>query len=142
MRNKYTKELLEPIVRDSKTWADVCRKLGVEPMTGAQCHIKKRAVDFNIDFSHFLGKSVTKGRVSTRKKPVLSYCFNGSKINSHTLKNKLINEGLKEKECEICKNSYWMDEPIPLELHHIDGNHSNNKIDNLQILCPNCHAQQ
>ena len=30
--------------------------------------------------------------------------------------------------------------PIMLELHHIDGNHNNNKLENLQMLCPNCHS--
>ena len=43
--------------------------------------------------------------------------------------------------CESCKNSEWMEKPIPLDLEHVDGNFLNNKIDNLRLLCPNCHSQ-
>lgn len=141
MRNRYTKDILEPIIKDSKTWADVCRKLGVKPMTGTQCHIKKRANDFKIEYSHFLGKSIIKGRTSSCKKNALKYISDGGK-NSNKLRIKLIEDGLKQKRCEICKNDRWQDKDIPLELHHIDGNHFNNDLRNLQILCPNCHSQQ
>ena len=58
------------------------------------------------------------------------------------MKQKLIRDGIKEAKCEICGLANWMGQPIPLELHHKDGNHYNNDFDNLAILCPNCHAQQ
>ena len=54
---------------------------------------------------------------------------------------RLIDDGIKEARCECCKLSEWMGKPIPLELHHKDGNHYNNDLSNLEILCPNCHAQ-
>jgi 5-methylcytosine-specific restriction endonuclease McrA len=63
-------------------------------------------------------------------------------ISAHKLKLKLIEEGYKKHQCEICLNSEWMGLPIPLELHHIDGDHTNNRLENLQVLCPTCHAQQ
>ena len=53
----------------------------------------------------------------------------------------MFNEGLKERKCECCGNTEWMGKPIALELHHLDGDNTNNKLENLQILCPNCHAQ-
>ena len=56
------------------------------------------------------------------------------------MKNKIIYEGLKEYRCEMCGNTTWLDNPIPLELHHKDGNSFNNVFDNLQLLCPNCHS--
>lgn len=141
MRNKYTKELLEPIVKDSSTWAEVCRKMGVEPMTGSQSHLKKRAVDFGIDFSHFLGQAHNRGK-QFKKKAAIEYCYNGSNEPSDRLKKKLIRDGYKEAECEVCGLSEWRGQPIVLELDHKDSNHSNNELDNLQILCPNCHAQE
>ncbi len=64
----------------------------------------------------------------------------GRKINSHKLKTILIRDGLKEMKCEICGNYDWMGNKIPLELHHVNGDHWDNRIDNLKILCPNCHA--
>lgn len=56
------------------------------------------------------------------------------------LHDRLLREGIKEYKCECCGNSEWMGQPIVLELHHIDGDHNNNKLENLQFLCPNCHA--
>ena len=46
----------------------------------------------------------------------------------------------QENKCNKCELSIWLGEKIPLELEHIDGNHSNNKRDNLEALCPNCHS--
>ena len=54
----------------------------------------------------------------------------------------MFKDGLKEKKCEICGISTWFNIELPLELHHKDGNHYNNQLDNLQILCPNCHSIQ
>lgn len=64
-----------------------------------------------------------------------------STYQSFKLKNKLLKEGLKECKCEKCNNTEWLGKPIPLELHHINGDRTDNRIENLQILCPNCHAQ-
>lgn len=49
-------------------------------------------------------------------------------------------EQVKEKKCEICGNTEWMGQPIKLEVHHIDGDRTNNTLENLQWLCKNCHA--
>lgn len=65
---------------------------------------------------------------------------NGPTIHSHKLKLKLIKDGIKDDKCEVCGNSQWLNKKIPLELHHKDGDHYNNELSNLQILCPNCHA--
>lgn len=142
MRVKYTKETLEPIIKNSYTWSDVCRKIGIKPASGSQSHIKKRSVDFGIDFSHFLGKSIIKGRNCPTSKNIQLYLDNKIKIGSHNLKLKLIKSGLKKEECERCKNSYWMGEKIVLELDHINNNHYDNCLSNLAILCPNCHSQK
>lgn len=61
-------------------------------------------------------------------------------FNGQSLKKKLINNGIKEEKCEKCGNTMWLGQKIHLHLHHKDGNHKNNYIDNLQLLCPNCHA--
>ena len=53
----------------------------------------------------------------------------------------MISQGIKKYECEKCHNTEWNGQAIPLQIHHIDGNHFNNSLDNLQLLCPNCHAQ-
>ena len=55
-------------------------------------------------------------------------------------RDRLIEFGCKQRVCDICGNTKWNGEDIPLEVHHIDGNHDNNKLSNIQFLCPNCHA--
>lgn len=61
-------------------------------------------------------------------------------FQTHKLKSRLLKEGIKQHSCECCGLSFWLDKPIPLELHHVDGNKYNNQIENLSLLCPNCHA--
>lgn len=60
---------------------------------------------------------------------------------TYKLKNRLFKSGLKENKCEICGISEWLGKTINCELHHKDGNKNNHKLENLQILCPNCHSQ-
>lgn len=52
----------------------------------------------------------------------------------------MIKEGLKEAKCECCGRTEWLGIPIPLELHHINEVHTDNRLENLLVLCPNCHA--
>jgi hypothetical protein len=60
---------------------------------------------------------------------------------SHKLRLRLLEEGLKLEECEICKLREWNGKKIPLQLDHIDGNNSNHILSNLRVICPNCHSQ-
>ncbi len=67
-------------------------------------------------------------------------CENGKFISASKLRKRLIEEHIKEEKCEMCHNSEWMGQKIPLELHHKNNNHYDNRLDNLQILCSNCHS--
>lgn len=71
--------------------------------------------------------------------PYAEYIANG-KVQSNKLRIKLLREGLKDHKCESCGNDTWINQAIPLEVHHKDGDKTNNELDNLQLLCPNCHA--
>lgn len=72
---------------------------------------------------------------------LIEYLEKSVDIQSNKVRKKLLAEGYKEHKCECCKLSEWLDEPIPLELHHKDGNRFNNTIENFELLCPNCHAK-
>lgn len=62
-------------------------------------------------------------------------------IQGYTLKLRLFRDGYKSKQCEMCGLVEWNGQPAPLELDHINGVNSDNRLENLRILCPNCHAQ-
>lgn len=141
MRINYTKELLENAVKEAYSYAEVCRKIGLKPIGGNYKTLKKKLNEFNIDYSHFTGQSWNKGisklnKISRFKlEEILQENINYS---SHALKKRLISENIKNNKCEICEIS---GEEISLELHHINGDHYDNRIENLQILCPNCHSK-
>jgi 5-methylcytosine-specific restriction endonuclease McrA len=88
-------------------------------------------------------KAVKRGAVVPRESitPIEELVV-GRKGTSRThLKNRLINEGLKESRCEECGITEWRGSPLSMELHHVNGDGSDNRLENLQLLCGNCHAQ-
>ncbi len=94
----------------------------------------------NITYKGKQGWNTTPGPTNNFYIPVKEYLGTEKFITSHKLKTKLIKEGIKENRCEKCGRAEWLGMPIPLELHHKDGNHYNNELNNLKVLCPNCHA--
>ena len=71
---------------------------------------------------------------------LVDYLEKSKDIQSNKIRIKLLQEGLKEHRCECCGLTTWLNKPIPLELHHKDGNRYNNVLENFELLCPNCHA--
>jgi hypothetical protein len=61
--------------------------------------------------------------------------------NRGQLKARLLSQGLKENRCEQCGISVWRGVPLSLALHHINGDRLDNRVENLELLCPNCHSQ-
>jgi hypothetical protein len=138
---KYTKEILELIIIQCNTWHEVCLKLGLKPLSGSQAHIKKITDKFNLNYSHFRGAGWrTKYPEKIIYVPIEDYLTNKRYCSSHKLKLKLFKAKLKEKKCERCGIIEWLGGPAPLELDHINGDHFDNMLENLKILCPNCHA--
>ena len=141
-RNRYTKELLAEAVQACTSWSAVCRKLGVTPATGAQSHLTRRAKQFGIDSSHFTGPGWNRGKVLGPKRPITDYLVQqgAPKITASKLRQKLDENKLLPNKCQHCNRRKWLGAAIPLELDHINGDHFDNRIENLQSLCPNCHA--
>ena len=83
-----------------------------------------------------------RGAVVSRPQALpLSELLAGPNRNRLNIKQRLVRLGLKANHCEICGVSEWLERPLTLHLHHVNGNGSDNRLENLQLLCPNCHSQ-
>lgn len=134
--NEYRKKYYIDLIKNSFSLREVCLKAGLVVTTGNYDTLKKIIKDENIDVSHF--KRQTKN--ITEKRDITYYLKKDVKIGTSLLKKKLFQEELKEKRCECCGSTDWMGKPINLQLHHINGDNTDNRLENLQILCPNCHS--
>ncbi len=140
-KRRYTDKQLEEAVAGSYTIRAVLDKIGLTPAGGNYEMIQKRIRELGLDTSHFLGQAVLRGKTHKYNTRILDKVLVHEKVeNTWRLKSRLLREGLKEHRCECCKASEWMSEPIPLELHHRDGDRTNNSLSNIELLCPNCHA--
>jgi hypothetical protein len=138
----YTDEQFIEAVRTSLSFRQVLSKLGLKQAGGNYCIMKQRIKDMGLDTSHMTGQAHLKGKTHDfTKKPIEYYLTENSRHQSYKLKNRLLQEGLKQHKCECCGITEWMGKPTPIELDHINGNRYDNRLKNLRILCPNCHAQ-
>ena len=135
--NKFSKEYVKNIVKQCSSIADFCRYVGWKPRGDNYRIFHKYVYEYDLDISHFIGY-----KSNTKKNNSEEYLIQNSyKITSNRLLKKLLEEGKKEYKCECCGLSEWNGKSISLELHHINGEHYDNRIENIQVLCPNCHAQ-
>lgn len=120
-------------IEENQSKAFICKQLQCKPET-----LNNYLNKWNIIYK---GNQGGRGQIDKNYKPAVEY-IKSTNVKSHLLKTKLIRDGLRENKCELCGISDWNGCILPLELHHIDGNHYNNNLENLQILCPNCHSIQ
>lgn len=127
---KFTKDDIEKIVKDSNSYKEVAEKLGY---SGADKNSKAREAiaELGIDASH-LNNNAKKGTFD------YSRFVYGKELKGSDSLNAIA--ALRGRACECCGLTEWMKRPIALEIHHIDGDRLNNNLDNLQLLCLNCHA--
>ncbi len=143
---RWTDEELKLAVSQSRSVRSVLKKLNLIPAGGNYAQIRNRIKDLKIDDSHFTGKGWNVGWGFDPRRPsktIEEHLTEGSRIQSYKLKKYLFNAGLKMPKCELCG---WaevsVDGRIPVELDHINGVHIDNRLDNLRVLCPNCHSLQ
>lgn len=137
----WNEDKLRSAVLTSLSIRNVLKLLGLAEAGGNYQTIQNAIEKLNLDISHFRGQSWRKGLPSPAPKRSLQEILVKKKHeNTYRLKNRLLKEGVKERLCEKCNLREWFQQPTPLELHHIDGDRKNNQLENLSLLCPNCHA--
>ncbi|MGW3412181.1 HNH endonuclease signature motif containing protein [Streptomyces sp. NPDC000888] len=143
---KWTREILEPVVAASMSVNEVLRRLGLEVVGGHHTNISRRIKAYGIDTSHFTPVVRTeRQRYNQRRRTAEEILTEDTsahprRIPSSRLKRAIGELGVEE-HCALCGiEGVWLGEPLPLEVDHIDGNWRNNRIENLRLLCPNCHS--
>ena len=142
---RYSDEDFTAAVKESISIAQVLKKLGQAPHGGSYKTFNLRAKKLGIDISHFLGEGHLKGKTHNWS-PKISLTdllvANSDRALYTYHKQRIIDEGLLKNECSKCGlKDEWQGEPIVLHLDHINGDHFDHRIENLRLLCPNCHSQ-
>lgn len=118
-------------ISNNESKAYMSLQLNCKPET-LNSYLKKMRIEYS-------GNKGSKGKQSNLYKTAEEY-IKSPCVKSHKLKGKLLKDNVKEHICERCRKSSWLNKQIPLELHHKDGDRYNNELENLELLCPNCHA--
>jgi len=143
VRLSYTKEELKKAAKNSYSKAMTLRSLGIPPAGGNYKILDKYTRKWNIDTSHFTGKGHLKGKTHNwaKKIPLTEILVKNSNYSSNNnLKKRLKKANLIKTECYKCGITEWHGQKLSLHLDHINGNNLDNRIENLRMLCPNCHS--
>lgn len=140
-RRKYTKEEFIEAWEASDSIAECARKLNLTIFGSTYRTMATTAKELNLTKTHMTGQAWLKGKHhgwSPRRSNEIIFVA-GKNENNNILKQRLLEMGWSW-ECHSCGLKEWLGEKIPIELEHVDGDSTNNVIENLKFLCPNCHA--
>lgn len=137
--NKFTKEELETIVHKYNDWNCIMAEIGYKTCTYV-VQLKEKCDKLGISYTHVIYPTVFS---ITRRYALDEILVENSPYcgGMRNLLRRLKKERNWEHKCSVCNLTTWNEKPIPLEIDHIDGCHSNNTYENLRAICPNCHAQ-
>lgn len=139
----FSKDEIQYALDISNGYTRALRYLGIGGMSSIKT-LKELIKEYSLDDSKCIknGKLARINACSSARIPLSDILVNNSTYtNRNRLKIRLISEGYKKNCCEICGISNWNNKPIVLQLHHKNGIANDNRLDNLMLLCPNCHSQ-
>lgn len=146
--NQIPKEELQELINNSTTIVEVLTKLKVDAYNGNHKILVKRINNESIDINNL---------VNNRKSHLSLKMFNSnfkvdniekdifaidSIVSKATIKKYILKNNLINYSCQKCKNTgEWLNSKLSLQLDHINGVNTDNRLENLRFLCPNCHSQ-
>ncbi|MFB7162933.1 HNH endonuclease signature motif containing protein [Streptomyces sp. NPDC056242] len=134
---RHTDEALRAAVAESRSIRDVVRRLGINNVGGNQAHIGRRIAALGIDTSHFAPPAHKPGKAPTN--PLALRSPEDGRVHGVRLRRELLRIGVAE-QCATCARSEGRGRPISLEVDHVSGEWWDNRLENLRLLCPNCHG--
>lgn len=137
---EFSDEEFKSIVKQSTSITNCCELLGLSIYgDNGRIQIKKRCEELNIPVPQY-NQHINKNQAYYSLEEIL--IKDSPYKNTTSLKKRLLNEKIIPNKCAICGNEgIWNSKPLSLQLHHINGVSNDNRIENLQLLCPNCHSQ-
>lgn len=130
---KFSEEQLQKFVQKSNSFAELKRKIRYADSRGSSLpSLKKMIEKYQFDIGHFTGQGWNQNNFD------YSRFRKGNAVKSADAVKALSYK--RGRKCECCGLTEWQRQEIPLQVHHLDGDRLNNEEENLQLLCPNCHA--
>jgi HNH endonuclease len=138
---RYTETEARAAIAASTNWSEALRLLGLRAAGGNHRVLKRWAQAWRITTDHFDPHAHVRLHLRPEPIPLERALVEHSTYNRGSLKKRLFASGLKDRKCELCGQAEeWRGRPMSLILDHINGVHDDNRLENLQIVCPNCAA--
>lgn len=137
----YTEQEAREAIAVSLSWAESLRNLGLCPSGGAWRILKKYAEIWEIPTDHFDPRVAMRRNLTRKQRPLDEILVRNSPCARKDVKRRLLAEGIKDPVCEMCRQGeLWHGRPMAMVLDHINGVRDDHRLENLQIVCPNCAA--